>query len=72
MPLLVAFAICAGLFMVFPNGFKFLVGTGVGVAFGGLAFCLAGMVCHALVSAGGFVMFLLAGIVGGWIFAAKG
>jgi hypothetical protein len=64
--------VCLVLLFLFPKAFKFMVGTWVGVACGGFLWCLAGLVIPPLFTPGAFVAFIAAGIVGGWVLAAKG
>lgn len=69
---IVILLVCIGLFLLFPKGFKFLVGSWVGVAAGGFAWALAAMVFSQLITLEAFASFIMVGIVGGLIFAAKG
>jgi hypothetical protein len=73
MHFLVPFGVCVGLFLLFPKGFKYLVGTWVGTAAGGFFWGLAAIAFPAvIVTAQVFVGFIVAGIVAGCVFAAKG
>jgi len=51
--------------MLFPKGFKYMVGTWIGFIAGGFAWSMAAM-CNT-----DLVAFLIAGIIGGLIVAAK-
>lgn len=73
MHLVYVFIACVGLFVLFPKAFKYLVGTWIGVSVGGLAWCTASLAFFpTFFSPGGFLGFIVAGIVGGCILAAKG
>jgi hypothetical protein len=72
MHLLLALAVCVGLFMLFPKGFKFMVGTWVGFTAGALAWCLTTFAFEQLFSPKVFLGFAVAGIIGGCVLAAKG
>lgn len=72
MPILVILAVCTGLFLLFPKGFKFMVATWVGVAGGGLLWGLLAMAIPALITGWTFLGFILAGIFAGCVIAAKG
>ena len=71
-PFILILLVCIGLFLLFPKGFKFLVGSWVGVAAGGFAWALSAMVFSALITPGAFAGFIVAGIFGGCVLAAKG
>ena len=72
MHLLVPCLVFLGLFLLFPKGFKYLVGTWVGFTGGAFFWALFAIAIHALITPGAFLGFSLAGIVAGWVFAAKG
>lgn len=80
MGLLETFLICLGLFLLFPKGFKYLVGTWVGAMTGaflwGLVFLSVGLLVgvHLTLPVMGWSLlaFLLAGISGGIRLAAYG
>jgi hypothetical protein len=66
---------CLGLALLFPKGFKYLIGTIVGMFFGGFAWGLFAMLAtpHSFHGAGQtFVLFLIIGAIVGNVFAAKG
>ena len=63
---------CAGMFALFPNGFKYLIGTFVGLCGGGLAWAISAMFFSSLVAWPCFGAFLVLGIAGGLAFAARG
>jgi hypothetical protein len=79
MGLLESVLICVGLFLLFPKGFKYLVGTWMGAITGGF---LWGLFIGGLFIAGqnpswsfmgwSFVGFILAGVIGGLFLAANG
>lgn len=70
MHLLIIIVICVGLWLLFPVGFKYLVGVGIGFCFGGFWWCLLSILGY--IPSGCFLCFVLAGIVGGCVLAAKG
>jgi hypothetical protein len=70
--LFVIVVVCTGLWLLFPKGFKFMVGTWVGFCGGGFFWGLTAMLVPALITLHAFVGFLVAGIVAGCFFAAKG
>lgn len=72
MHFLFATFVCVGLYMLFPKGFKYLVGTWVGFLGGGFFWAIAAMFFPGLITLHAFAGFLVAGIVGGWVFAANG
>jgi hypothetical protein len=73
MHLLLPFAVCVGLFLLFPKGFKYLVGTWVGAISGWFFWGLAGIAsCATFVTIPMFIGFTIAGIFAGIVFAAKG
>jgi len=80
MPLLVTIFVCVGLFLLFPKGFKYLVGTWVGAMSGGLfwgLFILAWTLGLSndptwVFMAWSYIGFTIAGIFGGCVFAANG
>jgi len=72
MHLLLPFLVCLGFFMLFPKGFKFMVGSWVGFTAGALAWCLATLAYEPLFTPKVFVGFAVAGIIGGCVLAAKG
>lgn len=73
MHLLLPILVCVGLFMLFPKGFKYMVGTWVGFTAGALAWCLTTLAfTEMLFTPKAFVAFAVAGIIGGCILAAKG
>jgi uncharacterized membrane protein len=66
---------CLGLALLFPLGFKHLVGTFVGALFGGFAwglFAVTGCVSTFHGAAQSLVMFFIIGAILGNVFAAKG
>lgn len=65
-------AIMTVLWLAFPKGFKYLVGTWVGFAGGGFFWSLFAMCFHGLITVGAFVAFIVVGIVVGCVFAARG
>lgn len=74
---LIALACLFGLYLLFPKGFKYMVGSWLGVCAGGLVWCVCAFFFHCLVStwdmAGwSFLSFVAVGIIAGCIFAAKG
>ena len=64
--------VCIALFMVFPKGFKYLVGTWMGAMVGAMFWWLAIIGWDCFFTRGSFVAFVLVGIIAGWVFAAKG
>lgn len=65
--------VCVGLFMLFPKGFKFMVGTWVGFTAGCFVWCLSVLaISDGLFTPRAFAAFAVAGIVGGCVLAAKG
>lgn len=70
--IVIAFFVSLGLFLLFPKGFKFMVGTWVGVMAGGFFWGVFALMFPALITAMAFAMFLLAGVIVGWIFACYG
>mgnify|MGYP005834639737 CR=1 FL=1 len=79
MGLLESALICVGLFLLFPKGFKYLVGTWVGAMTGaflwGLAFIgigFAGLDPSWAVMGWSFLGFVATGIIVGCILAAHG
>jgi len=74
---LVTLAVLFGLYLLFPKGFKYMVGTWIGFCAGGLLWCICAFFFHTLVStwdwAGcSFLSFTATGIVAGCVLAAKG
>lgn len=72
MHLLILLAFCVGMYMLFPKGFKYLVGTWVGLAFGVFAWACCALGAHGLFCWAAFAGFSVLGIFAGCVFAAKG
>lgn len=79
MGLLETILICVGLFLLFPKGFKFMVGTWVGAMGGGFFWALglggafmAGMDPSWPVMGWSFLGFILVGVFFGCVLAARG
>lgn len=72
MHLLAILVTCIFLWILFPKGFKYLVGTWVGIVFGGFFWGLGVIAFDCLLSGRAFVAFIVAGIVGGCVLAARG
>lgn len=72
--------VCTGLWLIFPKGFKYLVGTMVGLI-GGAFLCGLGVLAWTVAlghdvswqgMAWGFIACVIAGTVSGCVLAAKG
>ncbi len=79
MGLLETILVCVGLFLLFPKGFKYMVGTWVGVMgggfFWGLAFAaafMAGLEPTGALMGWSFLAFIVVGIAFGCVLAARG
>lgn len=72
MDFLGALVVCICLWLLFPKGFKYLVGTWIGVITGAVLWGFMAAVDPDLISVESFVAAVAAGIVAGCIFAAKG
>ena len=58
--------------MLFPKGFKYVVGTFMGVCGGGFFWGLFAMCFHGLTTAVGFTSFIVCGIIAGCVLAVRG
>lgn len=68
----VIFLVCLALFLLFPKGFKFMVGTWVGTAAGGFFWGLFAIAFPVLIAPIAFAAFIIAGVFAGLVLAAKG
>jgi len=72
-PLVIAVIVILGLFMLFPKGFKYMVGLYAGFALGFVAWTVAVLCAFGLMwDPVAFLCFIVPGLVLGWILAAKG
>lgn len=79
MHLLLMFLACFGLALLFPKGFKYMVGTWLGFAAGWVLCCLAllgawslGLHLDIHIMLATLCAFLCVGVLGGCVVAAKG
>lgn len=79
MGLLESILICVGLFLLFPKGFKYLVGTWTGAMTGGFLWglavigaCMVGIRPSLVAMGWSFLTFIVSGIAAGLVLAARG
>lgn len=72
MHLLMLFAACVGLWLLFPKGFKYLVGSWIGFIGGTFLWAVLAIAFSWLIAPGAFVAFSIAGIFAGCVLAARG
>jgi len=65
-------AIMTVLWLAFPKGFKYFVGSWVGAVGGGFFWSVFAMCFAGLITLGWFIAFIVVGIVVGCVFAARG
>lgn len=67
-----ALVACICLFLLFPKGFKYLVGTWVGVTSGIVFWAMFAIMFPCLITGGAIATFVVVGIAMGCVLAAKG